>query len=218
MATGKRVPKYECVCPGCGTQFLGKQRNSRYCSHECYVASWHADHPEQVRSHKKKYQHSEHGKAKRSVWEQENEDELRQKASRYYLENRDAAIARAKESERKNPERARARKNAWQKTEKGRRTSLQSTRRRIARKFNAPGAHTIEEFLQLCADFDDHCLCCLKKLERKELSIDHVVPISKGGSDGIENLQPLCRRCNVRKGVFTIDYRPTFWWRGPARI
>lgn len=34
---------------------------------------------------------------------------------------------------------------------------------------------------------------------RDALSIDHIVPVSRGGSDDEDNLQTLCRPCNSRK-------------------
>jgi 5-methylcytosine-specific restriction endonuclease McrA len=35
-------------------------------------------------------------------------------------------------------------------------------------------------------------------------TIDHIVPVIRGGSDEIGNLQLLCKRCNVEKGVRTM--------------
>lgn len=68
------------------------------------------------------------------------------------------------------------------------------------------GAHyTAEEFLELCETFDNVCLCC--GADDKPLTVDHVVPVSRGGSNNIENIQPLCRSCNSSKGVKEIDYR-----------
>lgn len=57
------------------------------------------------------------------------------------------------------------------------------------------------------AVFDIHgnaCLCC-GSLEN--IALDHIMPVSKGGGDDIENLQPLCQSCNSKKGVQIIDYR-----------
>ncbi|GCE64532.1 HNH endonuclease [cyanobiont of Ornithocercus magnificus] len=40
-----------------------------------------------------------------------------------------------------------------------------------------------------------YCGCC-----SEQLSIDHVVPRSRGGADTWENVTTACLRCNVRKG------------------
>jgi 5-methylcytosine-specific restriction endonuclease McrA len=40
------------------------------------------------------------------------------------------------------------------------------------------------------------CLFCSSK---SELQIDHIVPISKGGANSIDNVQILCRPCNRKK-------------------
>jgi 5-methylcytosine-specific restriction endonuclease McrA len=71
-------------------------------------------------------------------------------------------------------------------------------------------SYTVEEWIALCEHFDFHCInpACWKQLTLSELTVDHVVPLSKDGSNGIENIQPLCKSCNSKKRDKTIDYRP----------
>jgi 5-methylcytosine-specific restriction endonuclease McrA len=37
--------------------------------------------------------------------------------------------------------------------------------------------------------------------EKNSFSIDHVIPLAKGGSNEIDNLVPSCRVCNSKKGI-----------------
>jgi len=50
-------------------------------------------------------------------------------------------------------------------------------------------------------------LKCLKCEEVGKQTLDHVVPVSIGGSCSIGNCQPLCKSCNSSKGRKITDYR-----------
>lgn len=55
-------------------------------------------------------------------------------------------------------------------------------------------------FKTLLNKYNFTCIHCGEK-EEKKLTIDHILPISKGGGDEIDNLQILCRSCNSKKGT-----------------
>lgn len=61
-------------------------------------------------------------------------------------------------------------------------------------------------FIKLGREYGFQCLCC--KSTTGDLQIDHIVPVSRGGGSEYENLQLLCKPCNLSKGTQTIDYRP----------
>lgn len=48
------------------------------------------------------------------------------------------------------------------------------------------------------------CVYCNKKGDRKTLTIDHVIPKSKGGKDTWVNLVTSCRKCNLEKADLTL--------------
>ena len=53
-----------------------------------------------------------------------------------------------------------------------------------------------EEWEALKRKHDNRCAHCK---ESKPLTKDHILPLSAGGTDYIQNIQPLCRNCNSRK-------------------
>jgi 5-methylcytosine-specific restriction endonuclease McrA len=44
------------------------------------------------------------------------------------------------------------------------------------------------------------CRICLKMFPKEELTVDHIVPVFKGGTNDLVNLQLLCSPCHVEKG------------------
>ena len=76
------------------------------------------------------------------------------------------------------------------------------------RKKNASGSHTKKQLEEL---LKKHSVCpgCKKSWndipfskggKKYRITFDHIIPLSKGGSNDIENIQPLCYRCNFSKG------------------
>jgi 5-methylcytosine-specific restriction endonuclease McrA len=71
---------------------------------------------------------------------------------------------------------------------------------------NAEGFHTIGDWGLLKKQYGYTCPCCKKKEPEIKLTEDHIIPLSKGGSNYIENIQSLCRCCNSKKRTKIIDY------------
>jgi len=75
---------------------------------------------------------------------------------------------------------------------------------RRARKFGAGGKLTAKEWQEIQKKYGNKCLCCGST---EKITIDHVIPISKGGLHVKSNIQPLCNICNSKKHTKETDYR-----------
>ncbi|MFA5528406.1 MAG: HNH endonuclease signature motif containing protein [Peptostreptococcales bacterium] len=47
--------------------------------------------------------------------------------------------------------------------------------------------------------YDGHCAYCGKKIEYKDMQVDHQTASCNGGTNDVDNLFPSCRRCNHYK-------------------
>ena len=79
-------------------------------------------------------------------------------------------------------------------SEKGRITAKNQKYKRRA--IIGQGKIKLHEWKSLLAIFCGKCAYCM---EDGEITIDHITPISKGGTNTIENILPACRSCNSKK-------------------
>lgn len=71
---------------------------------------------------------------------------------------------------------------------------------RLRRYINLPYKNIVLSRHNIMKRDGNRCLYCGS---RKNLTIDHVMPRSRGGRDTWENLATACNECNVRKGDLT---------------
>ena len=48
------------------------------------------------------------------------------------------------------------------------------------------------------------CYHCGKKVSSQELTMDHLVPLARGGRTGKNNVVPSCKKCNSEKSFKTL--------------
>jgi 5-methylcytosine-specific restriction endonuclease McrA len=71
--------------------------------------------------------------------------------------------------------------------------------KRWAVKKKAVGSHTVADIERIFKLQKNKCAYCKCRLTKHH--IDHIVPLSRGGSHNKENIQLLCPRCNMSKSA-----------------
>lgn len=151
------------------------------------------------------------GPCQANDWYHQNIHRAKTTQAVYRDARRDVNRQRAREWRAANPGRARAMCRRYYAAHRAealadRRTYRQRNRtavrmhnaRRRARLRNAPvNDFTARQWRELKALYRGRCAYCG---QRRRLTIDHVQPLSKGGSHTMSNIVPACQSCNSSKG------------------
>ena len=173
------------------------------------MAKWSAENKDRKREYNRAYYAANKEKcdAHKAKWNARNEARLiaERRTPEFRARNRETARARR----RKNPEKYAAEAKKYREEngdyfseymKKWRADNPEKVSeynaRRYARERGAEGSHTAQEWRDKCAEFGHLCAYCGKK---RKLTRDHVVPVSRCGSDDIANIVPACKSCNSKK-------------------
>ena len=147
----------------------------------------------------------DHRLKKQAEYRQRNQDRLRAYNAQYRLDNKDAQAVRVAKSHAAKSDYYREKGRLWKQANPDMVRAMQHNRR--ARILGNGGKHTAKQWQALKAKYNYHCLMCQRQEPHIRLTVDHVIPVSKGGSSDICNLQPLCKSCNSKKHRKLLDFR-----------
>lgn len=131
------------------------------------------------------------------AWREANPEKAKASARRYRTENRDARRAADRAYYLANAEQIQENARRWKaaNADRTRELSRLQARRRRMRRMGLPTFDVIDKDLRRLLAGP----CMVPGCTSTDIQIDHVVPIARGGSHGIGNLQPLCGSHNRAK-------------------
>jgi 5-methylcytosine-specific restriction endonuclease McrA len=175
---------------------------------KAYAREWRKTHvvnrsPESVARYREKQK-------KKYVEDPIYREKIIAKSRDFRLANPIIIAARNKEWRLKNPDKRRAYISAWLKTPKGKALQKRLRERHKdrratsyavyrGRRTSAPGMFTNQHLYQLHKTQGHSCYYCECSFKTNKWTIDHFVPLARGGTNWPENIVLACRPCNFSK-------------------
>lgn len=173
----------------------------------CAIArtlAWQKANPDRVNRKNRQSRQRKYG-TRLAVITQEQTEARRQRALTMSIRrHKDPDATRRKDRELRaaDPEKARQRERLLYRKNSVRMrfNAIGKSARRLYRQQHATlNDLTFEQWQAIKEHYDHRCVYCRRKMKR--LTMDHIVPLVKGGNHTLHNVVPACQSCNSRKGT-----------------
>lgn len=175
---------------------------------------WNIAHPEKMREAARKYYYANREKIieRNRRYRAERPGSRKEEARKYYLKNKEKHQAASRKWAKDNAEKFREYRAKWEaenpdlavaskkryREQNKERYRLHCASRRARRKAATVQQVSEGEWRAIKEAYKHRCAYCSK---RKKLTMDHIIPLAKGGVHAAWNILPACLSCNSSKGV-----------------
>lgn len=173
---------------------------------KCKVCTkqYRQDNAEHIKEIGKKYR--EENKEIKNEYYQKNKESIKKKRKKRYETNKESENEYSKRYSQKNAESLKEKNKQYRNSDKGREVSYKRSLKRRSYKHKVQFTpHERSEILERDNWTCQYCNITVHDRHTGDWNtpdkahIDHIVPLSKGGSSELNNLQVLCRTCNLSK-------------------
>lgn len=169
--------------------------------HKEYMAKWHAENAEKERAYRE--ENTDKQQVRSKLWREQNPERHALNARLWRIANLPRALGNQRRWRTENKERFREMCKRWRDRNPEKQRAIMfnsnSMRRGIRNRLLKSG-----DISAMVASQAGRCIYCKCGIT-KTFDIDHIVPVSRGGDNLLENLQILCIRCNRSKKDKTHD-------------
>jgi 5-methylcytosine-specific restriction endonuclease McrA len=195
-------------CSKCGLEkpftefYKAKQRDGyqAYCK-DCkkgYSRQWAKDNPDKPAYYYAKMtpEQREHKRLGQREWTAKNKERKRESKAASYQRHRESNRIKMAAWYQAHKEEKRAESSQWRKNNRLKMKEFKSRRR--ARKKAAPGFFNSEQLKLRLDEQDNRCAWCSRRVQTT-LHVEHIIPLSRNGTNWINNIVFACGACNSSK-------------------